>query len=555
MGLKKNNLTVSTKRIVRRVRDASAFAFDSGITMRAAAYVRRKFSALSLRCAGVFLFTVGVYSTVIALAKMFVWDIDPVMDTVVSVLCALGALPLMFSASTLGESLVKTKTGKTILGFVGIREESVKCVTPFGRANISFILGVGVGTLSFFAGSGTVIMGVALTVLCGVVLTVPESAVMFASVFIPLGLDMPCTVLSVVGTVSFAIKYLRYKRSAVGYTQDKAAGVMLLCVVLGVLVSVGGGGSAAYIALLFMYFIVSFSPSGRILGGKLMAVLVASGGLSAAVFEAYSIVAYAASKGKLTMEEAVSALSVCDADAMSLAACALIPVAVFITVSGGALSRITSFFCAVSMGAFLVLSGGYIYLISAVVGTVAALMFFNRHLGYLIVSMGIFAAVAWVWLGGSLNTVPQLISSLLLRPDGIDKNYDYFLFGEGLAGGFGHGGSFYMAVMSRLGVVGIAVLMAFGILLVVEIITLERKSAKTGNKVYKNACIPICAIISLLVCGIRINIWETPESFLLFWMLCGASGACIAGGNRRADKLIEADAEEKSKNAADVVIK
>ena len=415
--MKKKNLTLSAKRIVRRVRDASAFAFDSGITMRAAASVRRMFSSLSLRCAGVFLFTLGIYSAVISLVKMFVGEYDPVLSVSVSLLCALSAVPLMFSASTLGQSLVKTKTGKTVLGFVGIREESIKTDEAFGRANISFIFGVAVGTLTFFISSGDILMGVLLVILCGVVLTVPEAAVMFASVLIPLGLDFPCAVLSWVGMISFAVKYLRYKRYAVGYSHDKAAGVMLLSVVLGVLVSVGGAGSSSYIALLFMYFIASFSPSGRVLGGKLMATLVAAGGLSAAVFEIFSILVYAAAKGKLSIAEAL--VSVCDSYAMSVAACALIPAAVFILIYGGVLSRITAFLCAVSMTTFLVIFGGYVHLASAVVGTVAALMFCNIHLGYLIISLGVFATVAWVWLGGSLNAIPEIVSSLLLRPEGM----------------------------------------------------------------------------------------------------------------------------------------
>ena len=139
--MKKKNLTFSAKRIVRRVRDASALAFDTGITMRVAAEARRRLSSLSLRCAGVFLFTLGIYSAVITLVKMLVWEQDPIVSITASVLCALSAVPLMLSSSTLGESLVKTKTGRTILGFAGIREESVKVKEPFGRANIAFILG------------------------------------------------------------------------------------------------------------------------------------------------------------------------------------------------------------------------------------------------------------------------------------------------------------------------------------------------------------------------------------------------------------------------------
>ena len=554
--MKKKNLTFSAKRIVRRVRDASALAFDTGITMRVAAETRRRLSSLSLRCAGVFLFTLGIYSAVITLVKMLVWEQDPIVSITASVLCALSAVPLMLSSSTLGESLVKTKTGRTILGFAGIREESVKVKEPFGRANIAFILGVAAGTLTFLAPTGAILMGVLLLILCGVVLTVPESAVMFASVFIPLGMDLPCAVLSWVGMISFAIKYLRYKRYAVGFSHDKAAGVMLLSVVLGVLVSVGGAGSSSYIALLSMYFIASLSPSGRALGGKLMATLVAAGGLSAAIFEVFAVIAFAAAKGKLSTAQAVDGIAVCDVNAMSLVACALIPAAMFILISGGALSRVTAFLCAASMTAFLIISQGYVYLVAAVVGTVAAMMFCNKHLGFLVISLGIFSTVAWVWMGKDLMAIPELIKSLLLRPEDMaTQSYDYFLFGEGLTGGFGHGGSFYMAVMSRLGIVGIAVLLAFGILLAAELIALERKSKKAANKVYKNACVPLCSIISLLMCGVSVNIWESSEGFLLFWILCGAAGACIAGGNRRADKLIEADAGEKSKNAAGVIVK
>ncbi len=552
--MKKRNPALSAKRIVRRVRDMTASAFDSGITMKVAAWVRRKFSSLSLRCAGTFLLTFGIYSAAIAIVKMFMWETDPIQDVTVSALCALAALPLLFSKLTLGESLVKTGSGRTLLSFLGIREEAVKWDVPFGRSNISFIFGVGVGTLTFFAGAGELLMALALVLLGGVVLTVPEAAVMFAAVFIPLGMSLPCTVLSVLGTVSFLIKYLRYKRCAVGYPHDKAAGVMLLSVVLGVLISVYGGGSASYIALLFVYFIISFSPSGRVLGGKLMATLVASGGLAAAVFEAFAIMSYAATRGGQTMASAVSELSVCDTEVMSLTACALVPVAVYILISGGALSRLTALLCGASMTAFLVICEDYVYLAGAVIGAVAALTFCNRRLGYFTVALGIFSTVVWVWLGGSWNAIPRLMKHVLIRPEGTDASYEYFMFGEGLSGGFGHGGSFYMAVMSRLGFVGIAVLLAFGILLVSEIISLQKKSAMASNTVYKNACIPFCGLISLLVCGLSVNIWESPEVFLLFWMLCGASGACIAGGNRRADKLLEAEREEKSRNSAGIVL-
>ena len=552
--MKEKNFGLSAKRIARRFRDATASAFDYGISMKIAAEVRRRFMGLNLRCAGVFIFTFGIYSALTVLVKHFFWEIDPVMGMTISLLAALSAIPLMLSHHTLGESLHKTRTGNTILSLIGIREESVRQVEPFGRSNAAFICGVVIGTLTFFFTPGDMLLFLTALVLGGVILTVPESSVIFAAAILPLGLERLCLVLSVLGIVSFALKYLRYKRTIENTLHDKAAGVMLVLLLLGALVCVHGGGGFSFVSLMMSYFIVSFSPSASSLGDRLVSVLVASGGLSSAVFIGFALADFALSDGKRAFAESMESIAVYDTSVVSVVLVALIPVAVSLLLSGGALARSTSLLSTASMIAFLVLEGGYIYLVSALVGVVFAIMFYNRRVAYLMIALAFAAAVVLAWTGGGEGSV-EAFANLLGRTEGGDTSYQYFMFGEGLSRGFGRGGSFYTVLMSRLGFVGVAVVLAFSVLVSGELIGLAKKCRILGINIYKKACIPLGGLIALAVCGIRVNIWECHEGFMLFWLLSGSFSAYLAGESAVADKLLEGRREEKSRNAAGITIK
>ena len=547
-GAKKNTL----RRGVRRVRDASAYAFDYSISMKCARALRERFSNIRLRCIGVFMLTFGVYGLAAALLKMFFGSGDSGLDIVASSVAALLSLPLMASSLTLRESLLSSAFGQTLLSYFGVRADSYKERAPFGRLNAAFILGVLFGTMTVAVSVTAVVKCTVMILALVLILSYPETSVIIAAAIAPFAEGALLFWLSVFGVVAFAVKLVRGKRRLRLAYYDKTVLVMIVCLTLGAVFAFGGVGSAVYIPMAMMYFVVSNSLGGADYSSRVLSALVASVGIASAVFSI--LVLAAAHSYDVSFAEAAHLVDIFDENVLACFAVALIPTGVSLLLSGMGLSRRTAFLAVVSMAGYLSVCGMYYCIAAALVGTVAAIMFYNRRAAYTLFALGALAFVLWMWLGGTRARMMSFALSIYGKPDGEALASEYFLFGEGLVEGFGHGGSFYMALLSRLGVIGLILIMAIVVLLAVAIATLGKRCKIAGRTEYKKACVPMCAIIALALLALRMNLWESYGAYLAFWIFTGAASAYISDGEDKVQRAIGVQRDMKGKNGASITI-
>ncbi len=547
-GNKKNTLAKS----VRRVRDASALAFDCSCSMRFAAALRLGFSNITLRSIGVFLLTFGGYSLAVALLKMYFSGADTAADIAASGAFLLLSLPLTVSSLTLRGSLLASSTGQTLLSYLGIRTDAYKERAPFGRLNAAFIFGVLLGTLTVAVPVADVMLCAVMAVAVALIFSYPEISVIMAAALAPFADGVWFLWLALAGVASFAVKFLRGKRRLRLACYDKTVLVMIVCLTLGAVFALGGVGSAAYIPMAMVYFVVSNSLGGAGYANRVLSVMVASTGAAAAVLSVF-VICTAQLEG-VSFADAAHLVDIFDENTLACFSVALIPTGVSLLLSGGGLSRRTAFLAVAAMIAYLSVCGMYYCIAAALVGTVAAIMFYNRRAAYLLFAFGAAALVLWMWLGGTRAKVMSLVLSIYGRPDGEGLASEYFLFGEGLVEGFGHGGSFYMALLSRLGVIGLILIMTIVVLLGAAIAILAGKCKTAGRTDYKKACVPMCALIALALLALRMNLWEAHSTYLAFWIFTGAASAYLADAEDKVQRALGADRDVKGRNSASITI-
>ncbi len=240
---------------------------EESVYVSAVAAMMRYLSCLSLRVIGVFLMSCGFYS-LLGQTVLYLIDTETAhfLPAAISAVLIVLGIPLLFSGKPLCTAIYdSTVLNAFFTRFCGFHERSY--VAPdgaTGRKGAAFILGLPFGILSCFVHPLWLIAGCIAVIAAYIVLINPECGLYAAIFLMPIFVILPrpsiyLALLVIYTTFALGVKLLRGKR----YFRVEPLDIVVLCfmaaMLLGGLVSYGGGQSiraaAIYVALMLGYYL------------------------------------------------------------------------------------------------------------------------------------------------------------------------------------------------------------------------------------------------------------------------------------------------------------
>lgn len=251
----------------RRVGKYLASNIEESVYVSAVSGIMRYLSRLSLRVIGVFLMSFGFYAMT-SQAVLYLIRHDPrhIMDCIVPAALFILGIPLLFSGKALCAAVHESTLWNAFFsGVCGFKERSFAVEDgPTGRKNAAFILGLPFGILSCFISPIWLFLGVFVIAFAYIVLLNPECGLYLTIFSLPFLVFLPrpsilLALLTLYTTFAFIVKLIRGKR----YFKFELLDVLVLCfmaaMLLGGLVSYGGGQSLGaagmYTILMLGYFL------------------------------------------------------------------------------------------------------------------------------------------------------------------------------------------------------------------------------------------------------------------------------------------------------------
>ena len=529
-GLRDRKKSHTTKRKVSKV-------FESSFFVNFMPKVIRFLLRTSLRDYGIVLFTMGSIMSLLYPIRNYVPILDvPFESFIVGIVLVLCSIPLLFSSKSYATGILSSD----IIGFIlfvclGLKADSFRSAneqTIHTSPNISFLIGVLLGVISYFTSPTSVLLA-ALILLTGyAVLTTPESGIiilLFALPFISIDLMILITIYI---DICYAIKYIIGKRTLKFEVFDIAiSGIMLMLFVSYALCLDHKAMLVPTLinaALVLCYFAVSNLVRSKVWYRRCLVSLT----LSISFASIIGIIQYIFSSVNFTVPGMPIFASVTeritstfyDPDVFAIYLCAVIPfILLFIFSGSNALSRIYGI---ISFGlAFtcIILGQSKAAFIATVVEILLFLIIYNKNFIYLAIFTCVVIPVFHYTLP---TTMLELLRSFgktaeLSSPSNqILKSATWEIFKSHPFGiGFNEAnltvaaqrlnidlqgatnlGNLYRQILVSFGIFGILILCAFLVIFTILAFTLCEKSQNKHRRI--NGIAGFISIVGILVSGI-----------------------------------------------------
>jgi len=238
---------------------------EQSFVLRSIKRLVRYFLNISLQVYGIGFFSAGMYTSIMYIVTRFAFgrpDADPI-SLLVGIVCALVALPLMFSSQPLGEAITQSRLGSLIfIDFLGFRREAIYDGSPpVGKNTVAFVSGMIFGLATYFVSPLILLLSIAGLVAAYMLLSMPEIGVLLLLGLLPFLPTMYVAGLTVATAGCFFLKYIRGKRVLRIELLDVNIAVFMLLTLSCALFSINRAISIKpgllYVCFIFGYFLVS----------------------------------------------------------------------------------------------------------------------------------------------------------------------------------------------------------------------------------------------------------------------------------------------------------
>lgn len=550
-----NRESYGGKSTVRRLSSRLAALFDSGLVARFCDSLRDSFFGLRLRVVGTFFLTFGLYGVIVSLLSNL-FDGIATDDTGVyfGVTMAVCAIPLLLSNGNISSAKNESVSGKVFCKFFGIRYETNVREKMSGHYSVAFILGVAAGVLSLFVPIKTILGILLLTVAVCFIFASPEAGLAFGVITMLFAENNIYGVIICTTALSFFIKLIRGKRSAKLSAADLS--LVILAIYIFAAALFGGGGSKSFELILLMlpYFLTVLMEKECRRATRLMAVVAVSSGIAFALYDLAVAVKLLTAKIDFAdsdfLIDSVGALPLFSGGFAPVVCAAVIPLTLGLAFRKKTyVSKTTLWFCTLVDIGYLAVTGEWACLAAGIIPTVVLILLIGKRWVYVSVCAVLLAFGALFYIGETgkmlYSVVARAISNALAGADigGADAvqtmSERYLFCGTGLGNSAGHG-DFYNYLFVSLGIIGIILFAGFICFIISECIKTFAKTARFDQKkddIHRfgvlvgsvdtrlGAGAPICSVLAVFICGAFTNIWASPLTYSLLWIMCalGAS--------------------------------
>lgn len=578
-----------------KVRNFASRRFDESISVSAIGWIRQVFFRLRLRVLGTFLFTFGVYTFVAAvLISVFHENWMNGENWYFGLSLAVLAVPLLVSRGNISTVLLYSHLGSTLCDYLGVRRESLQDDAFAGRVNVAFVLGVLAGTLTLWFSPASIAAWLLAAVGFGIIFAIPENGIMALAVLLLFAGQKSQLITLIVTIVSYLLKLLRGKRSLCFYWRDAFALLVLLTVVGGGILNRSGSlfmQVGVYALFICSYFLVTFILQDFRKVSRIVTALYVGGGVLAAMYlMGFALNQYFAGsfiRDADYLIQIVMEMPVFQQGFASILFMVLIPLAVSGCMRSSLyVSRHTSVFCVIAMTAALVLCSEGPEVLCAGIATVLLFVLYQKRIGYFVLGIFLAAFVLLIHLTGNIGTqlYTYFAAQAVSLVQGLQELYstvmklDFWqLFaGSGLASVLSEpfqiqgAGGFYTTCIQVLGLIGLLVFSVFVIVLIGTSLQFYKKTfdeERTMDKLLRFGVVrspsdmrlgggaPLCAVVSMLLCGVALPIGQKGAAFELFWLMCGITAAYIKSALCEIEKADQAMLSDLGPDSAAVSLK
>jgi len=543
---------IEAKRTVSRL-------FEKSFFVRKTPSVTDLLLRTSVRDYGLTLFAMGFFIFILYPLKNFVTLIDvSFSQMVVGIILSVCSIPLLFSSKSYAHCVLTSKPLSLIFfSWLGLKPDSYRTAsekTTHTSPNISFLIGMIMGILSYFTGHAFILKLFVILLLAYTVLTSPESGIVILLFALPF-LSIPhLIIITIYVDVCFLIKYIIGKRTFKFELFDFGIVGILFMIVYGYAVSAKYEGAhivtLTNAALVMCYFAVSNLIRSKDHYKRCVASFVCSVCITSVV----GIIQYIFGKLEFTWQgiEAFSdikdRITSCfyDPDVFALYLCVSIPfIMLFISSGprliyrfGGLFTLASSFTCIVlsqSRAAviaavaeillfLLIYNKNFIYLIGALIGAVPILYYsLPREIVINVLSFG----TESVFTGAERASLRHIAMQIFkARPYGIGIEPDNLAeMSEGLFSGESvtELGSLYYHLLTYFGILGVILVLAFLLIFTILSVTFLSRAVNRHRRI--NGAAGFISVVGILVAGALMNSLKSSELVFITFITVGLSFA------------------------------
>lgn len=552
---------------LKRIGDALFFVsaaisrlFDNSLTARLTKAVRHTAATLSARALGVFFLSFGIYSFLFSLLTDLFTEREVFASSLYGgLILAVGFVPLLFSRGNVSTILSESRAGRLLSGYLAVNRNSLDTGSFSGHLGRAFILGLIAGAVTQVFPLSSVLALAALLLMSGIILAIPETGMFFITLLLFTAETSMLHVVTAVIIFSYGLKLIRRKRKLRFKKADGALLIFCAYSALSALLTSGSDPSVSnlrYCAYVIPYFLCISLLRDRDRIVKIINTAVYTLGFVCVLYvlgfiaNEFFPIGAVADRGYLL--RAVLDMPIVKSGVLPFACASVAPVCLAFTLrpyEKGPRMLYGLLLCA--MLATLVIAEKLEFALAAVAVCVLFLLTTGTRKIYLFVSVGLCGVTAFTYsdvLFGKvfrftlrqLNDIFDTVRKLS-EDTGIALSEKYLLCGQGYATAPAASGSFYVSLISFLGIAGFVILFGFILLVCAEaaIILIKshrRKKAGDGdrfkglasnNEIRMYAVGLMFSMLSSLVCAVFYNIHASDTAYIMLFLSCGIATAYL----------------------------
>jgi len=221
----------------------------------------RKMMLYSVSVYGIFLFSFGLYTTIIYFLSVYAFNLKEmdILNLIIGIFLMIASFPMLFVKVKISDLMCKSRIMSFLLFKVfGARKESIQISgTVIIRNNIAFLLGMIVGLSSYFLAPEYILLGIIALVGIFTFIMIPEFGIVTVIFVVPFVPTMFLAGLIIFVTICYFLKLIRGKRTLKFEIIDVSIFIFLLLTILGGIFSVSRETSIRP-ALLYSCFILGY---------------------------------------------------------------------------------------------------------------------------------------------------------------------------------------------------------------------------------------------------------------------------------------------------------
>ena len=560
-------------RLIQKAKQSVARSYERSILLTKLRGISYQLLITNISTLGLFLFSFGFYIVTIQLLRQFAFHTNNVetSSALIGLIIMVVAIFMFFSKKNIAEAIYESVVLRTLLfDYLSLRIISVaKAAKTESRRgfNVAFVFGMLFGVISIFVDATTIVLVLAVIMLAGIVLSMPEAGVLLTFLCLPFVTTKHLILMLGLILVSYVLKLLCGRRVLRLSLIDYAVAVFLFFTIFSGIITVDTSSfpkMMVFVIFMLGYFVVKNTISSPSLVRRCLyslvtsSVLVSAYGLYQNFFGELSTVWQ-----DVTIFSEISGRVVSSFENPNVLGEYLIlvfPVTLALMISAKSVNHRFAFFCAAVLNvACLIFTWSRGAWLGFIIATVLFFLLSGKHFFTAGILLTPLAAFGLSFMGNTsvfrrFTTFGDSSTSyrLSIWRGTLDMLKDIWWYGIGIGEGAfrkvypayalpgieaaPHSHNLYLQIITEGGIFALLSFVLFILIFMQCSFSFSRNAVSHANR---SICVGLFAgIAAFLIQGLTDYVWYNYRIFLLFWLIAGLSVAHIQAAKQTEEESL-----------------